>query len=130
MDPAVDVRVLRLVVAGDAVDDRLRLLAGGGVVQVNQRFAVDLSLQGGEVLADLFHTEPDETILAGHFTDSATDGNDSTSSNNLPCGNHAATSPSRCLRMGAIFIRSRHSSAKAKSSRARAASRPIPRERR
>jgi hypothetical protein len=47
---AVDVGVIALVVLDERIDDGQRLLAGGGVVQVDQRFAVDGALQYGKVL--------------------------------------------------------------------------------
>ena len=49
---AMDVGVLVLVELGDAVDDALRLLRGGGVVEPDQRVAVDLFAQDGKIVAD------------------------------------------------------------------------------
>ena len=50
----VDVGVLRGLVAHQAVYDGLRHLAGGRVVQVDQRLAFDLGMQDGKVGAYLF----------------------------------------------------------------------------
>src|SRR5207244_11494971 len=47
----------RLVEVAQPVDYRLRLLGGGGVVEVDQRLAVDLLPQDGEVLADAPHLQ-------------------------------------------------------------------------
>ena len=49
---AVDVRVLVLVEVAEAIDHRLRLLRGGGVVEPDERPAVDPLLQDREVAAD------------------------------------------------------------------------------
>jgi hypothetical protein len=46
---AVDVGVFVLVEIGEAVDDGLRLLRGGGVVEPDERAAVDLLAKDGEV---------------------------------------------------------------------------------
>ena len=51
---AVDVGVLFLLVAHDAVDDLLRHLAARGVIQVDQRLAGNLQLEYREVGPDLF----------------------------------------------------------------------------
>ena len=50
VDAAVDVRVLRLVVARQRLDDGARLLRRRGVVEVDQRMAVHLAPEDGEVL--------------------------------------------------------------------------------
>ena len=57
MGAAMDVGVLLLVVARHAVDHGLRLLRGGGAVEPDQRLAVHLALQDGEVAADGFDIE-------------------------------------------------------------------------
>jgi hypothetical protein len=49
---AVDVGVLVLVEVFQAVDDGLRLLRGGGVVEPDQRTAIDLLAQDGKVVAN------------------------------------------------------------------------------
>ena len=48
---AVDVGVLVLVEAGEPIDDRARLLRGGGVVEPDQLPAVHALVQDGEVFA-------------------------------------------------------------------------------
>ena len=52
MRGAVDVRVLVRIEVGQPVDDRLRLLRGGGVVEPDQRLAVDGLAQDREVGTD------------------------------------------------------------------------------
>ena len=54
---AVDVGVVVLVVVDERVDDLARLLGRRGVVQVDQRAAVHLALEDGEVLADRFYVK-------------------------------------------------------------------------
>jgi hypothetical protein len=46
VDPAMDVRVVMFVVRTQRVDHRLRFLRGGGIVQIHQRLAVHLLVQG------------------------------------------------------------------------------------
>jgi hypothetical protein len=41
----------------DAVDNGLRLLTGGGVIQINQRFAADFFGQDREIGANFFYGE-------------------------------------------------------------------------
>ena len=52
VDSPVDVRVVALVVVHERLNHRARLLRGGGVVEVDQRLAVHLSLQDGKIVAD------------------------------------------------------------------------------
>ena len=54
---AMDVGVLRRLVAHQAVDHLLRHLTAGGVVQVHQRFAVDLEFQDRKFGADALYVE-------------------------------------------------------------------------
>ena len=51
----MDVGVVLRVIVHQGVDDRLRLLAGRGVIKINQRLAVHLLLEDGKVLADFPH---------------------------------------------------------------------------
>src|SRR5437867_9098941 len=44
--------VVVLVIADEGVDDLARFLAGGGVVEIDQRVAVDLLIQDREVAAE------------------------------------------------------------------------------
>ena len=53
---AVDVGAVHFVETADGVDDRVRLLRGGGVVQVHQRLAVDVLLEDREILPDAVST--------------------------------------------------------------------------
>ena len=48
---AMNIGVLRLVVIHDGIDHGLGLLGSGGVVQVNERLAVNLCRQNREILA-------------------------------------------------------------------------------
>ena len=50
---AMDVGVVVLVVTANRIDDRLRLLRGGGAVEVGERLAVDLPGEYREVAADV-----------------------------------------------------------------------------
>jgi hypothetical protein len=62
----MDVGVFRFVIPGDRIDHPPRFLRGGAVIQINQRMAMRLGLQNGELAAegagvlgekDLFTTE-------------------------------------------------------------------------
>ena len=57
VDGAMDVGVVVAVVVLQGVEHGLRLLRGGRVVEVDERFAVDLLTQDREVLADAHHVE-------------------------------------------------------------------------
>ena len=54
VDAAMDVRVVALVIIVQRLDDDARLLRGGGVVEINQRLAVDLLPQDRKVVTDFF----------------------------------------------------------------------------
>ena len=62
---AVDIGVFVGVVVDQRVDDRLGFLAGGGVVQIDQRLAVDGLLQDGKVRPDAGRVEGNGG--SGHF---------------------------------------------------------------
>ena len=47
---AMDVGVIQLVELVHGVQNHLRFLGGGGVIQIDQRLAVDVLIQYGEVL--------------------------------------------------------------------------------
>ena len=51
MDAAMDIGVVVLVVMHERVNDRARLLGGGGVVEIDQRLAVDFLVQNREIRA-------------------------------------------------------------------------------
>jgi hypothetical protein len=55
---AVDIGVLVAVELGQALDDRIRLLGRGGIIEPDQRPAVDPLVQDGEVAADRPDIEP------------------------------------------------------------------------
>jgi hypothetical protein len=57
MGAAMDVGVLVSVEIRQTVDDRLRLLRGGGVVEPDQRPAVHLPLEDGEIAPEGIHVE-------------------------------------------------------------------------
>ncbi len=57
MDGAMDVGVLRRVVAFDGFKDGTRLLRCGGVVEVNEGFAADYFAKDGKIGADFSHIE-------------------------------------------------------------------------
>lgn len=52
MQPAMNVGVLLAVEPGQAVDHRLRLVGGGGVIEVDQRVPVDLAAQDWKIATD------------------------------------------------------------------------------
>jgi len=53
VDAAMHIGIVVLVIMGQRRDDGARLLRGGSVVQVHQRFAVNLLVQDGKILAQL-----------------------------------------------------------------------------
>ncbi len=53
MDAAMDVGVFGFVVFADRINDDLRLLCRRRVVEINQRLAMDFSIENGELAADL-----------------------------------------------------------------------------
>jgi hypothetical protein len=75
---AVNIGVVFLVVVAHGVDDGARLLAGGAVVQVCERVAVDLLVQDREVLAHVVNVEEVAAVVGrpgsrlGHCTISLT----------------------------------------------------------
>ena len=52
VEGTVDVGVVTLVVVRECLDDAAGLLGGGGAVEVDERMAVDLLLEDGEVVSD------------------------------------------------------------------------------
>jgi len=54
MDAAMHVGVVAFVVVNEGFDDGTRLLAGGGVVEVNERVSVHRLAQRGKVLSNLW----------------------------------------------------------------------------
>src|SRR5207253_2808551 len=57
VDTAMYVRVLSSVVVLERVDYLSWFLAGGGVIEVDQRFPVDRCVQNGKVVPDARHIE-------------------------------------------------------------------------
>jgi hypothetical protein len=57
MHTSVHVAVDGAVIVGQGIDDGLWFLGGGGIIQVNQWFAVYLLLQGGKVISDPVNVE-------------------------------------------------------------------------
>ena len=53
VDAAVDVGVVALVVGADGVDDDLRFLATGGVVEIYEGMTVNGLLEDGEIVTEL-----------------------------------------------------------------------------
>ena len=124
----MNVGVERRVIAALAVDDSLRLLAGGGVVEVDERLAVNGLLQDRKILAQAGHVEAagsglqSNEFIDGRLHDHAP--------GSWASGNRLISSASSRARSGAISARRTISSAKAKVSRLLAAASSIPRERR
>src|SRR6266852_3861754 len=126
----------------EGVDDSLRLLRGGGVIEIHERLPVDLHSQDREVRADLEDIEPCRLFLRfnrgrpirgsvhptsfqcpsfASFTTAPLAGA------GLPSGNDCRTIASRYSRTAAQFMRSKDSPAKAKSNNRRAELSSIPR---
>jgi hypothetical protein len=57
MHATMDVGIVPLVVSTDRINDHLRLLGRGCIVQVNQRPAANPLPEYGEVIADLVHVK-------------------------------------------------------------------------
>src|SRR5690348_8207375 len=147
MHAAVHVGVVFAVVTDNGVQDLLRLLRGGGVIQVHQRLAVHSLRQDRKVAAHPLHVVA--VMSSGsHRTKLSVGvggGCHPTSSQcmarscaplpapglpGLMWNSDSLTNSSMRARTGPGFMRSRHSLAKAKSSRRRAADGSMPRERR
>ena len=60
----MNVGVIELVVVDKGVDDGARLLRGGGVVEVNERLAMDLLIQNRKVLPQ---RRPIDSFIHGNF---------------------------------------------------------------
>src|SRR5262245_55862683 len=57
VDPAMDIRVLRQVILSDRIEHVLRFLARGRVVEVDERFPVNLLLENGKVVPNSFDSK-------------------------------------------------------------------------
>src|SRR5712692_3042812 len=150
MHATVDVGVVPLVVETDRINDHLRLLGRGCIVQVNQRPAVNPLPEDRKVPANFLQIEPSAALAhvrwAGFSGQCLGGGGHPISSQFLAVSSrrfplaasgalatwnrHWLINPSRCFRTGPCFMRSRHSLAKAKSRSLRADTSSMPRERR
>src|ERR1700694_777230 len=68
MHATVDVGVVPLVVETDRINDHLRLLGRGCIVQVNQRPAANSLPEDGKVTADLLHIELRTGVAQARWT--------------------------------------------------------------
>ncbi len=57
MHGAMDIGVGSFVIPGDGVDHRARLLRGGGVIEIDERLAVNLLLEDRKIGADALDVE-------------------------------------------------------------------------
>src|SRR5438445_13566330 len=150
MHATMDVGIVPLVVTADGINDHLRLLGRGCIVQVDQRPAANPTSQDRKIPANFLHIEPGAGVAhvrwARFSGQSLGGGGHPISSQFLPVSSprfsvdtgaelaiwnrQRLISPSTCFRTGPCFIRSRHSLAKAKSKSLRADTSSIPRERR
>ena len=55
MDAAVNVGILVAVCLAYGINDALRLLGSGGIIQIDKRFAVNLTSQNGEIPANTLY---------------------------------------------------------------------------
>ncbi len=118
----VHVGVVRRVVAREGIDHGLRLLGGRGVVQVDERFAVHLLVEDGEILPDALdvprHGGRHRRSLARLHGDSST---------TRPPRRRPVSRSSHQLRIGPTRIRPSTSLANPCVSRVRAAASSSPR---
>src|SRR5579884_1468627 len=126
MHAAMDIRVIMAIILLNGFHDRQWLLRGGGIVEINQRMPMYLLVQNGKVLPDSMHIKRAGSMDMRSFGD----GTHPTSSRFLsaPCrerspmnfaapGKEFTTSFSMWSRTCVECMRSRHSLAKASSSR-------------
>src|SRR5439155_16789702 len=151
MHATMDVGIVPLVVTADGINDHLRLLGRGCIVQIDQRPAANPMSQDRKTPADFLHIEPGAGVAhvrwARFSGQSLGGGGHPISSQFLPVSSRRFSvgapgaelaiwcrqwliSPSTYLRTGPCFMRSRHSLAKAKSRNLRADTSSMPRERR
>src|SRR5438105_671459 len=131
MNAAVNIGVFFAIEPIQSVDDDLRFLRRGRVIQVHQRLAVHFSAEDREVFPDF------SDIKSGRRSspDALSRFRDGSHTSSSISGRSGACRPakrcsSRWARIGSTLIRPMMSLAKAKVSRLRASSRPMPRERR
>jgi hypothetical protein len=53
----MDVRIFLLIIAGDGIDDRSRLLRCGGVIEIDQLFSTNVPSEDREIAANSFDIE-------------------------------------------------------------------------
>src|SRR6266480_5968608 len=124
MYAAMDVGVLRPVIAVERVDDRSRFLTGCAVVEIHQRLAVNLLLENRKILAQAHDIEAPARNTRIHKMRYRFH-QDTQILRNL-----ATIYSSNFSRKESILIRPTTSAANAKLKRLRASSSPSPRERR
>ena len=121
------------VVAHDRVNHRARFLRRGGVVEINQRLAVNLLLKDRKIGANSRHVEAATRGRRALFgIEFSGGGGHATRPSEAAARRNAWSwiSFSMCVRTGPSFMRSRHSLANASSNSLRAEISSIPRERR
>src|SRR5215510_2562265 len=123
MDAAVHVGVVRGVVPFERLDDGVRLLRRRGIVEIDERPAVDLLAQDGKVLPDALHVPPVRAHAASFPAGSG-------SAATRPPSRREAREASSRARSGSMSILLSTSLAKPKVSRARALVSSSPRLRR
>src|SRR6185369_10424430 len=63
VNSAVDIGAVHFVEAANGIDDRERLLGGGGTVEVHERLAVDVLFEDREIFPDFLHVEPGRNLF-------------------------------------------------------------------
>ena len=101
---AVNVGVVALVVIAEGVEDGLRLVRGGGVVEVDQRVPVDLLVQRREVGPHARHVEGRRWPVSDRGAGWSSHRFHASSLNSSPCGSQATTASWSCRRSGATLI--------------------------
>ena len=131
MNAAMNVGIFLAIESIQGVDDKLGFLRCGRIIKVDKRLAVHFATQNWKVAADLPDVEG-KRCLPGTARSSFRNGAHTSSSNSGRSGacRPAKRASSRWARIGSTLIRPMMSLAKAKVSRLRASSRPMPRERR
>ena len=65
MNATMDVRIVSQVIPADRVDHRLRLVCGGGIVEVNERLAGDRLLKDREIPTNPFDVKRASACIIG-----------------------------------------------------------------
>ena len=98
MHAAVNIGVERGVVMRLAVDHAVRLLTGGRVVEIDQRLAMHMLVQDGEILAQPLHIEGGPGAIGRRLINSLP-ARFIAASSSLPAGGHAAGLRAACARV-------------------------------